>query len=129
MPFKDRIELRLFDPLAHDGQGTWSLLSPLVFVGKDGTEYVVPRGYLTDLASVPRVPIAFLLTGNTAHEPNALHDYLITSGIVSRERADELFREAMEDIGMPPSRIRRMYNAVRARTEQILNPQGWNDAD
>lgn len=126
MPFKDRIELRLFDPLAHDGQGTWMLLSPLTYADKDGVEYVVPRGYLTDLASVPRAPIAFLLTGNTAHEPSALHDYLITSGTVTRARADELFREAMESIGMPPTRIRRMYNAVRARTEQLLNPWGRN---
>lgn len=127
MPFRTRLHVTLIDDLANDGQGLWQVTMPLLYVDNEGVEYVVPIGACTDFASVPRVPFAFLMAGNTAHRPAVLHDYLLASGIVPRERADELFREAMESIGMPPSRVRRMYNAVRARTEQIMNPWGRDE--
>lgn len=130
MPFKSDLDIRLVDDLANDGQGMWMTLSPLVYESNEGVEYVVDTFFRTDMASVPRVPIAFLLTGNAAHRPAVLHDYLLTSAIVPRERADELFREAMESLNMPQSRIRRMYNAVRAFTCQLAqraNP--WRNDD
>lgn len=130
MPFVSDLDSRLIDDLANDGRGSHKLLAPLIFIDKEGIEYVVPTGYITDFASVPRVPIAFLLDGGTAHRPSTLHDYLITSHLVSRERADELFREAMESLNMPPSRVRRMYNAVRAFTCQLtqrVNP--WREME
>ena len=127
MPFKTSLDIRLVDDLANDGQGSWKVLSPLVYESNEGVEYVVDSGYVSDMASVPRAPVAFLLTGNSAHRASVLHDYLLTSGIVTRPRADELFREAMESVNMPPARVRRMYNAVRARTEQLMNPWGLAD--
>jgi len=130
MPFRTPLKVELIDPLAHDGQGEWALLAPLEYVTNAGVLYVVMPNFRTDFASVPRVPIAYLLTGNTAHAPAALHDWLIREHVVPREEADAIFREAMESIGMPPSRIRRMYNAVRAHTENLAkraNPWGHHD--
>jgi len=127
MPFKSSLDIRLIDDLANDGQGSWVLLSPLVYESNEGVEYVVGAGFCSDMASVPRAPVAFLLTGNSAHRAAVLHDYLLSTGIVPRPRADELFLEAMESVNMPPARVRRMYNAVRARTEQVMNPWGRDE--
>lgn len=126
MPFTSFLDARLIDDTANEGQGEWSLLAPLGFISKEGNEYVVPAGFTTDYASVPRRPIAYLLTGCTAHRPSILHDWLIRTEQCPREEADLLFLEAMESINMPEWRINLMYNAVRAETENIANrPKPW----
>jgi hypothetical protein len=130
MPFLTPLKVELVDHLAHDGQGEWALLEPLEYRTNAGVLYVVMPNFRTDFATVYRVPIAYLLTGNTAHAPAALHDWLLRHEAIPREEADLIFREAMESIGMPPSRIRRMYNAVRAHTENLAkraNPWGTHD--
>jgi hypothetical protein len=130
MPFRTPLRVELVDHLAHDGQGEWAVLEPLEYVTNAGVLYVVLPFFRTDFASVPRAPFVYLLAGNTAHAPAALHDWLIRNEPIEREEADAIFREAMESIGMPPSRIRRMYNAVRAHTENIAkraNPWGHHD--
>jgi hypothetical protein len=130
MPFTTPLRIELIDPVANEGQGQWCLIDPLIYVSEEGAEYVVDTGFSSDLASTPRLPFAYLLTGNTAHAPAALHDWLIHTNACPREEADAIFREAMESIGMPPSRIRRMYNAVRAHTENLAkraNPWGNHD--
>lgn len=57
---------------------------------------VVPAGFETDLASVPRLPLAYLLFGGVGDPAAVLHDYAY-SGLApfSREQADALFREAL----------------------------------
>lgn len=94
---------------------TWALLAPLVY-GSDraGHTITVPKGFQTDFASVPRVPIAFWLTGDTAHEAAVVHDYLYqTHGVGTRQQADGVFLEAMAAMGIPGWRRQLMYQAVR----------------
>jgi hypothetical protein len=58
----------------------------------------IPVDFETDLASVPRVPIAYLLWGDRAHREAVLHDYLYRIDavpLVEKEEADLYFREAM----------------------------------
>lgn len=118
----------MIDPLANNGQGEWSLLSPLVFVDDYAQEWVVPVGFTTDFASVPRAPIGYALVGNTAHAPAVLHDWVIRHNATSREYADDLFRQAMHAIGMPKWRIAIMYQAVAGYTRQLLNRiNPWSD--
>jgi hypothetical protein len=74
---------------------------------------IVPAGFVTDFASVPRVPIAFWLTGNTAHMAAVVHDYLYTSGIFPKETADRVFYEAMRVTGIPLWRAYLMYLGVK----------------
>jgi hypothetical protein len=116
--FRTTLDVRLVDHNAHSGRGEWMLLADLVFEDADGRVWTVPAGFRTDFASVPRVPIAFLLAGCTAHAPAALHDWACSTKPCPRSYADELFRQAMESVGMPPERVRIMYNAVRAYTER-----------
>jgi len=57
----------------------------------------VPSGFITDFASVPRVPIAYTLFGNKAHHESVIHDYLYrtTPHLCTRRQADNVFKEAM----------------------------------
>ena len=100
--------------LAKPGRAKWRLIEPLRYRDKvTGEEWTVPAGEETDFASVPRIPLAFLLAGDTAHEPAALHDRLYRTGEVSRKRADELFLQAMKEQREPGWRSQIMYGAVR----------------
>lgn len=131
MPFTTPLRAELIDDLANKGAGEWRLLEPLVFVDERGLEYVVPAGFSTDFASVPRVPIAYWLTGNTAHRPAVLHDWLCRTAPVPRTVADQLFLEAMESVGMPRWRLGAMFRAVSTETRNIEareNPWGQEDA-
>lgn len=59
-------------------------------------EITIPAGFDTDLASVPRLPGAYLLFGNKARRSAILHDYLYSEKW-PREAADLAFREAMKN--------------------------------
>ena len=62
----------------------------------------VPIGFQTDFASVPRIPIFYILFGDRAHREAVLHDYLYridSSPVVERAQADDVFFEAMKERG------------------------------
>lgn len=94
--------------------GRWVLLAPLVYVTRAGERIVVPAGFDTDFASVPRLPLAYLLAGDTAHQSAVVHDYLYRTHKYSRAKADAIFLEAMEISGEPRWRRWVMYASVRA---------------
>lgn len=75
---------------------------------------VVPLGFYTDFASVPRwMPIMYSLLGDTAHEPAVIHDWLYYMGETTRENADDILLEAMKVKGMPMYRAYPIYWGVR----------------
>lgn len=97
------------------GAKTWELTKPfLVTVGLNGHErhFEVPAGFKTDFASVPRAPLVFLLTGDTAHKAAVIHDYLYSMK-EGREFADQVFREAMRTERVSGWRRYLMWGAVR----------------
>lgn len=92
----------------------WQLVSPLLYQSDVALEtFTVPAGFVTDLASVPRVPVAYWLTGGTSNEAAVVHDYLYATGIVSRETADAVLREASAVTGVPAWRRWLMWSGVR----------------
>ena len=78
---------------------------------------IIPAGYKTDLASVPRIPGIYWRVGGKAVLPSIVHDWLYEHGdpALSRKAADEMFLEAMDDQQDPPwwTTRRIMYRAVR----------------
>ena len=74
---------------------------------------IVPRGFVTDLASVPRLPVVYLLTGNCATGAAVVHDWLYSSHEVSRAVADQVLREASQVCAVPGWRRWMMWGAVR----------------
>lgn len=97
-----------------DRRGTWKLLSPLVYESDLlGRTVTVPWGFVTDFASVPRVPVAFLLAGDCGHQAAVIHDWLYTSHEVDRATADAVFREALIAGGEANWRAWLMWAGVR----------------
>jgi hypothetical protein len=93
---------------------TWALTRPLSYVSEVAQRtFIIPRGFVTDFASVPRVPVAFWLTGDTEHEPATVHDYLYQTHAVMKAVADDVFYEACLVIGSPRWRAWLMYQAVK----------------
>lgn len=75
-------------------------------------EVVVPAGFVTDFASVPRLPVVYLAAGGVAVRPAVLHDYLYRSGTAPKAQADAVFLEAMELVGVSWWRRRLMWAGV-----------------
>ena len=72
--------------------GRWKTLAPLIYQSLERVvPWEVPAEFITDLASVPRLPLAYLLAGNTAHAPAVLHDYLYVTQPVESDVADAVF--------------------------------------
>lgn len=92
----------------------WIVRAALIW--DDGKQtVVVPAGFETDLASVPRIAQGvpgFEATG-LSRRPAVLHDYLYASGDVPRMEADRLFYVALRAEGVPEPTARIYYRAVR----------------
>ncbi len=92
----------------------WRLTQDLVFESAVlGRNIVVPKGFVTDFASVPRLPFAYLVAGGHAEAPAVIHDYLYRRGGSTRAQADAVFREAMAADDQPWWRRNLMWAAVR----------------
>lgn len=100
--------------LISDTQGVWELKEPLSYLsGAAGRIITVHPGFRTDFASVPRLPLAYLLAGDTCHQAAALHDYLYHTGELSRAMADLVLYEAAGASGEAWWRRALIYAAVR----------------
>jgi hypothetical protein len=111
----------------------WEVLEPIVYHGRQDT-FVVPAGFLTDFASVPRV-VVWLIPRFGRYTPAAvLHDWLVTTGlttgVVSSRDADGLFRRVLRELGVPPVRRWLMWCGVRwgALASPLRRPGWWPDA-
>lgn len=114
--FLTELDMRQISEAAETGNGRplMQLREPLHFHSEVlGRVVAAPRGFQTDLASVPRVPLAWWLTGGHGNRAAVIHDWLLEEGIVSRATADRVFREALQASGTPPWRTWLMYAGVR----------------
>ena len=99
--FVTELECKFLRGHYKEGRLLWELLSPLGYESDLlKTTVIVPKGYVTDFASVPRLPLTYLLAGDTAHEAAVIHDWLYTTHAVegkpvSRGEADAVFKEAI----------------------------------
>jgi hypothetical protein len=89
-----------------NGRPLFITLAPLLYESDLlGTAVVVPAGFITDLASTPRMLGAWLLAGGRAPRPAVLHDYPYQFAFflrpdcepldVTKALADAVFYEAM----------------------------------
>lgn len=103
----------------------WSLEEELVYQGRT-ERFVVPRGTLTDFASVPRV-FAWLVPKYGLFTAAAvLHDHLVRverpAGRISAVDADGLFRRAMRELGVPF--LVRWFMWAAVRLGSLTDPGG-----
>lgn len=75
---------------------------------------VVPSGYVTDFASIPRIFWSVLSPIDKHGKASLLHDYCYTIKYKNnRKYCDKIFKEAMEVLKVNPLIARFMYNGVR----------------
>ena len=83
-------------------------------------EVTVPKGFITDFASIPRVFWSLLRPDGEYAHAAVIHDYLYWNQARSRVEADSIFKYAMEDLGVDASVVDTLYNAV-----QVFGSRAW----
>jgi hypothetical protein len=97
-----------------DGRQLFKLLYPLSYYSDIlGCIITVPMGFVTDLASIPRFPVIYLLLNGIADEAGVVHDYLYGTGLIPRIKADQLLREACICSGVSAWKASLIYAGVR----------------
>jgi len=76
-------------------------------------EVKVPKGFVTDLASIPRLFYSVLRPDGDYAYAAIIHDYLYWEQQTSRDVADEIFRLAMLDFKINECVANAIYDAVR----------------
>jgi len=115
MSFRSKLML-----VAIRGKNKYQLVMPLSFHhAPDRKYYVVPKGFITDFASIPFF-MKWLIDDNGKHirEAAVLHDWLYSDLCnvhgMTREKADSLFWWAMDSLGAPNWKKDMVYASVRA---------------
>ena len=101
---------RFYDPM-------YFLLLPISWkpaLAQDGREVVVPKGFVTDFASIPRLFWSILRPDGEYTYPAIIHDYLYWMQDRPRQEADDVFRSAMGDFSIDAPTANSIYLAVRA---------------
>ena len=126
--FLSRLEVTLIDNNAAEGRGEWSLDEDFSYYSDVARmKITAPKGFHTDFASVPRLPIVFWLAGDTSTEAAVIHDWLYTSKIVPRRVADAVLREAGKVSGVPAWRRWMIWAGVRAFGQGPWDGKSWLD--
>jgi hypothetical protein len=80
------------------------VLAPLGYQSERVGYVEVPCGFITDLASVPKIPFIYEAFGGKANAPAVIHDYLLCVDSVPKVTSSDanlVFLEAMEASGVP----------------------------
>lgn len=100
-----------FRPFA-DGKN-WTLLDSVPFaIEATGQSGEVPRGFVTDFASIPGAARGMLEPYGRHGRAAVVHDYLYWCNEEPRENADLAFRELLDKSGTPLVLRRTMWRAV-----------------
>lgn len=113
--FLTQLDKRLIQEAHETGNGRplYQLLAPLHYASDLIGLVIVPEGTRTDLASVPRWILTWLVAGGYGAKPAVIHDYLLGVPGITRKEADRVFREALYAIRLPAWRAEIMYAGVR----------------
>ncbi len=105
---RDEIEGKLIE-----GAGmVWELTDTFIVI-VDGTPIIVPKGFKTNFASVPKA-FHSVISQIGKHAPAAVvHDWLYYFHIYNRKYADFVFLEIMKHLGVTLWKRQAMYYAVR----------------
>jgi len=93
----------------------WILKNDLIYKDSAIKEpIVVPRGFVTDFASVPRSVWSIYPTSGSYTAAAVLHDYLYwkQDPQITKEKSDNIFYDAMTSSGTPNLTRDTFYNAV-----------------
>ena len=98
---------------ANDEMTRWRLEGDVTVCLEDGKCFTVPKGFITDFASVPRCFWSLIPPMGRYGKAALLHDYLYNTKSVSRREADRIFLKTMLMMEVPKWKAYVMYVAVR----------------
>lgn len=108
------IVISTFEPNVQKAiNGKWSILKEDLVIYVAGMKIVVPKGFMSDGASVPAVFRGLLPSDGLYSIPAWVHDWLYSSHEVSKEVADYIFYTLMAYMGVPIWKRQTMYLAVK----------------
>lgn len=124
--FLTDLEVVCIDDLMNEGRGVWKITAPFVYQSDLlGRTITVEPGFLTDFASVPRVPFAYWLFGDTSHRAAVIHDWLFHHHEICDEpTANKVLREAMGVANIPGWRRWGIYMGVKIGGESSWEEDG-----
>jgi Protein of unknown function (DUF1353) len=114
--FTSKLVAEQVEDVSQEGRGTWKLLYPLTYESDLLNDtLIVPTGFVTDFASVPRIPIIFDLLGDRGNLAATLHDWLYTlpHPINDRKKVDDILKEALIAQGVNRFAAWAIYIGVR----------------
>ena len=94
--FLTELVTECIDDRAASGRGFWKVMEPFSYQSDILKKTItVEPGFITDYASVPRLPVLYLLFGDTSHKSAVLHDWLFHNHVVCDEQtANNVLLEA-----------------------------------
>jgi hypothetical protein len=92
---------------------------PLRYATNDGRhEIVVPVGFITDLASIPRGLWWWQAPHEGTMAPAIIHDYLYWEQSCTKDEADAVMYLAMLETGLGSFNANRVYDGIRTKPAQ-----------
>jgi hypothetical protein len=108
MPFYTDLEVEYVDG------DNWLLVAPLSYDDvKLNKGVIVPAGFVTDFASVPRGLWNFFPKAGPCAPAAVVHDFMYRFAIYDKATADLMFLHAMEDLKIGWISRQLIYRAVR----------------
>ncbi|EMQ9351071.1 DUF1353 domain-containing protein [Salmonella enterica] len=97
------------------GHYNWRVHEPFAFYLSDDNSDVieVPAGFVTDLATVPRIFWTLLPPDGKYAKAAIIRDYLYDNALRTKKEADLIFLDGMTVLGVPRWKRTIMYYAVR----------------
>lgn len=94
----------------------WEVLEPFTYETDHGLNLYVPRGFISDLGSIPPFLWWILPPDHTYSQACVLHDYLCGEGhmlySLSVRQVSEIFEQAMRDLGVEGWKRAVMFRSV-----------------
>lgn len=85
------------------GNNEWRVYKEFTYIREpypDGPKIIVPAGFNTDFASVPRIFWIFISPVDRHGKAAVLHDYMYRTEMFPRHICDYIFKEAMTSINV-----------------------------
>jgi hypothetical protein len=120
--FLTSLEVMEVNDLLESGRGIWKVVAPFKYQSDIlGKTIQIEPDFLTDFASVPRIPFAYWIFGDTSHESAVIHDWLYHHHeVCDEDTANKVLLEAMTVEGISAWRRWGIYLGVK-----IGGKSGW----
>lgn len=91
----------------------WEVVQPFEYDTKKGEKIIIPAGYQTDFATIPRFLWEEVGLPSDYGRPAIVHDYCLDKCLYPRKKCDEIFLELMRLEKINPVKRVLFFVAVR----------------